>query len=536
MSALDWAVLTTYFAAIVVLSISIGRRQKDGTDYFLGGRSLGRGLVALSLAANQVSAISLVGAPAFVAMSAGGGLVWLQYEFAVPLAMIAVMFLLAPLFRRQAGATVFEYAERRFGLTARLVLSALFLVSRGLAAGVVLYASALVLAVALGIPVIATLAILGSIAVAYTTIGGITADVASDAIQLVILWLGTAAAVIVALQLVGGIEGALASVQPERLATIDLAHHGLGDGRDYALWPMLIGGFFLYLSYYGCDQSQAQRLISTTTLRAAGDSLAINGLVRFPIVLTYCALGVLLAAFLAQNPSWIVDKGITNPNYLVPTFIVSFLPAGVVGLVMAGIFAATMSSIDSALNSLAAVTMTDFVARFRPSAGENRKRFLHWSRLTTLFWGLFCVAGGYFIARSPRTVIELVNMIGSAFYGPILAVFMAGALLRRVNGTGALFGLAAGLATNVSLWLFAPGVSWLWWNPIGFGVALATARIASFIQPVPSAEQLEWTLRSLKANREEHPVWWLDYRTWILVVAFFAILIISVVIGLTASR
>lgn len=537
MSGIDWTIVAFYFAGMVGLSVWLGLRQRSGEDYFLGGRQLKGGLIALSLAANQVSAISLIGAPAFVALEEGGGLRWLQYEFAVPLAMIVIIFLVVPLYRRLSGATIYEYTERRFGLPVRLIMSALFMISRGLAAGVMLYTSAIVLSVTLQVHIVWTIGGMGVIAILYTTIGGITADVFSDAFQLVILVLGTIVAVMVALPLVGGFEGAVATLQdePTRLRTIDFVHHGLGDGHSYSLWPMLIGGLFLYLSYYGCDQSQAQRLMSTPSEKSANNGLMLNGLIRFPIVLSYCLLGLLLAAFLVQNQTWASRFQDSDPNYLVPVFIIDYLPVGVVGLFMAGIFAATMSSIDSALNSLSAVTMTDFVGRFRPAVLDNQKRFLFWSRITTLFWGLFCMASGYFITRAQETVIVIVNSIGSLFYGPILAVFVAGALSRRANGQGAVVGLAAGFAVNLSLWVFVPGVSWLWWNPIGFFSSLVTIWAVSFVYPAPGSSRLIWTLHGLTDGGIQIREWLNKVSVWILVVAFIAIVVITFVFGLLAK-
>lgn len=529
---IDWAVLALYFIALIGLSVWIGARQRTGDDYFLGGRKLGGGIIALSLAANQVSAVSLIGAPAFVALRPGGGMRWLQYEFAVPLAMIAIIFILVPLFRRMSGATVFEYLEDRFGPALRLSLAAVFLVSRGLATGVVLYASAVALAVTLAIPLTTTLLVMGIIAIAYTTIGGITADIISDAFQLVILFLGTLACLFIAMSMAGGPQMVFDAMPAERQATIITGHHGLGDGHDFGLWPMLIGGFFLYVSYYGCDQSQAQRLMSAGTRRAAQNSLMVNGLIRFPVVLAYCLLGAALSAFITANPQWITAHGIdADPNLLVPTFIVQFLPTGLMGLVMAGIFAATMSSIDSNLNSLSAVTMHDFIANHFPRIKSDQGRFLLYSRLVTALWGVFCITSGYAIAESSRTVIELVNMIGSAFYGPILAVFLLGAFTRSVGGSAAILGLGAGLTANLLTALLLPGVSWLWWNPLGCLVTLAVAFAAQPLLPPNNPGRALWTLRSVLSTRPLERMWLLDARTWILVGAFAVIIAITALLG-----
>lgn len=531
MALLDWFILSIYFVGLIVLSFWVGKRQKGSDDYFLGGRKIHGGVVALSLAANQVSAISLIGAPAFVALRSGGGLRWLQYEFAVPLAMIAIMFILLPLYRRLSGATIYEYLENRFGVAARLVLSAIFMISRGLATGVVLYTSALVLAVTLNQPIVITLSLIGLVAIIYTSIGGITADVLSDAFQLIVLWIGTIAAVLAALSLVGGFGSALSVVSADRIQTIDFMHLGLGDGRDFAFWPMLIGGFFLYFSYYGCDQSQAQRLMSTPSAKSSRNSLLINGIIRFPIVLSYCALGLLLAAFVINNPDFITSNNIDkDSNYLVPVFIIKYLPTGIVGLVMAGIFAATMSTIDSNLNSLSAVTMSDYIGRFFPEFARKEKKFLLWSRMATFLWGVFCIVSGYYIAQSSKTVIELVNMIGSAFYGPILAVFIAGAFLKRADGTAAILGLMSGLGINIILSKTAPGVSWLWWNPIGFFSAFGVSWLYSLVFRRKESPSATWTLRSIVAD-QERTNWLRDWRTWAMVAVFAAIIFMTAAIG-----
>jgi SSS family solute:Na+ symporter len=534
MHFLDWLVLSLYFTLLIGISLWIGMRQKSGTDYFLGGKRLRSGIIALSLAANQVSAISLIGAPAFVALRPDGGLKWLQYEFAVPLAMIAIMLLIVPLFRRLAGASIFEYLGKRFGLSVQLTMSAVFMVSRGLATGIVLYTSALVLSVTLSLSILLTLSLMGLIAIIYTTIGGITADILSDALQLVILFIGTIAALLIAAHLVGGFEAVSDTLGSARTTTIEFSKHGLGDNEDFALLPMLIGGFFLYFSYYGCDQSQAQRIMSTPSRREARSSLMLNGLIRFPVVLAYCGLGLLLAVFIAQNPQWAASHDLFKPgeiNKLVPFFIIDYLPVGVIGLVMAGIFAATMSSIDSNINSLSAVTMHDFIARFQPLVAENEEKFLLLSRIMTAGWGLFCVVSGYLIAQSGETVIVLVNKIGSLFYGPILAVFLAGALIKRATSTGVLTGLIAGLAANLTFFLFIPSVSWLWWNVIGFLGAFGLTAIISVFSGDSSPDSNGWTLREILDDSQKQLPWFRNYQVWILIVAFALIVFITWSIG-----
>ncbi len=530
MTLIDWIILIIYLIGIVGMGVWLANRQHSTDDYFLGGRKMGPTVIATSLAANQVSAISLISAPAFVALKAGGGIKWLQYEFAVPLAMIAIMFLLVPVFRQLSGASVYEYAERRFGVGTRLTLSALFMFSRGLSTSVILYTSALVLAVVLGLPITITMIIMAVVAIAYTTIGGIMADVYSDILQLIILYGGVLVALVVSINILGGDLSSL-SIDPNRLNAIDFSHHGFGDGQTFAFWPMIIGCLFLYMGYYGCDQSQAQRLLATPDNRQTQNALMMNGLIRFPIVLTYIIFGVVLAAFIQTQPEFASQLEGKNPDYLVPTFMINYLPVGVVGLVMAGLFAASMSSIDSAYNSLSAVTVSDFVLRFKPKVGQNPLKMLRLSRFITLLWGIFSAGGAYFVARSSSTVIEIVNMIGSAFSGPILATFLGGILFRSLTGAGVITGIIVGTTLNFFIGQYIPSISWLWWGPIGFCTTLSASLIYSKISPTASHSSEGWTLKGILTKHPEKQNWLKDKRVYTLAIYTLAIIIITIIVS-----
>jgi SSS family solute:Na+ symporter len=408
--------------------------------------------------------VSLVGAPAFVALREGGGLRWLQYELAVPLAMLLLAAILLPALRSVPGASIYAYAGSRFGQTTRRALAGSFLLARGLALGVILYASALVVAETLGCSVDTALLAVGLFSVAYTSLGGIVADIWSDVLQLIVLWGGTFVSASYLLAHAG--PDLMESIPLERTTTVT---PGAPFDDAFSLWPMFLGGLFLYLSYYGCDQSQAQRLLTARSDTDARRALVLNGLLRFPIVLTYCALGLLLAGFLAVDPAFAAAMEGRPADSLVPVFMMNFLPTGVRGLLLAAILAAAMSSIDSALNSLAAVTLDDVFVL------DPARQSVWLGRTTSLGWGVFAVISGMIFARSGSGILELVNMVGSAFYGPVLAVFILGVLAPRVTGKAALAGLVAGLAFNFALAALALGVPWLWWNPAGFLVSTAVA-------------------------------------------------------------
>lgn len=483
LSPLDYAIVFAYLAGVVGMSWAIARRQKTGTDYFLAGRAMGGLPLGASILANQASAVSLVGAPAFVALREGGGLLWLQYELAVPLAMLLLIAFLVPALRSVPGSSIYAYAEQRFGRGTRQALAGAFLLSRGLALGVILYASSLVVSAATGLGLTSSLLAVGLLSVAYTSLGGIVADIWSDVLQLALLWLGTLASAVYLLFRPGVVE----AIPADRVRAI-VPEFGAHAG-SFTLGPMLLGGLFLYLAYYGCDQSQAQRLLTARDDAAARRALVITGLLRFPMILTYCLFGLLLAGLLRSNPEFAARLAGQPADSLVPVFITSYLPTGLRGLLVAGILAAAMSSIDSALNSLAAVTLEDVLGR------DPGKESVWTGRATSLAWGLFAVASGLAFARSGTGILELVNLIGSAFFGPMLGVFSLGILGGTgLKGRHAIAGLGAGLATNLTLALALPWLSWLWWNPAGW---LATVSVGLLLArrlpqlPRPAASRRE---------------------------------------------
>ena len=481
MSPFDWFILILYIVMIVFMSWWIGRRQKNQEDYYLGSRNMPAWQIALSVMATQVSAISLIGAPAFIALKANGGLVWLQYEFAIPLAMMLIMLILVPVYHKTRAITIYEYLERRFGIRTRTAISAVFLISRGLGSGVALLATGIVTAVCLDWPLVNTILLIGIVSIIYTTFGGIVADIYSDIIQLVILWLGSFIAIYTLVNMLDADSISFLTASSDRMQVFDFANSGLGDGQTFAFWPMLIGGFFLYLSYYGCDQSQAQRLLTTRNAREAQKSLMLNGLFRFLLVLTYCAVGVLLIPFLASHPEFAAQLEGKQPDFLVPYFFITYMPTGILGLLIAGFFAASMSSIDSALNSLSAATYRDFLVKIFPVLNQYDNHIqVRFSRWLTVFWGVIATGFALYMVGGSETVLELVNKIGSAFYGPVLAIFWLGMLTRRGTERGAIAGLMLGVGLNIFLWQFCgTSVSWLWWNVFGFLSAMLTGILFS---------------------------------------------------------
>ena len=532
LDAFDWTIIIIYLIGMVGLSFFLARGQKSDRDYYLGGNKTAPFPIALSTMATQCSTNSLLGAPAFVAFASGGGMVWLQYELAVPLAMIILMALIFPVLRGLNLISLYAYLEKRFDAGTRTIISILFQFIRAFGTGVTVYGISLVLMICLNIPFWAAALMLGGVTILYDVLGGMKAVIWSDVIQIVVLFGAILAAIVMAVHLAGGLSAVFD--QPARWRAVDFAGHGLGDGRTFAFWPMLIGGLFLYLSYYGCDQTQAQRELSTRSVDDTNRALFLDGMMRFPLVLSYCFLGVCLGAYAMSHPEFIArlpvnETGETNYNLAVPVFVLNHFPHGWIGLVMVGLFAAAMSSLDSTLNALSALSMQDIVKRYVKKELSGRMELVL-SKLLTVFWGAVCLFFAFFVGGISDTIIESINKIGSLINGPLLAIFLMGMLTRRVNGPGATGGLIVGFAVNLFLWKYAPNVSWLWWNVSGFCITYGTGYLISLAFPKPDPARLKDTLylHFPASNKERHTRWMPHYITLTLYGTGILILLVAI--------
>lgn len=520
----DWTVIGVFLCLLVGMSIYVGRGQTGQDDYYVGGRNLSWWAVGISTMATQTSAVSFISIPAFVALKPEGGLTWIQYELAVPLAMIATSILLMPLFRSLRLISVYEYLELRFGPSMRTLISAIFLLSRAFGTAVGLYASAIVLSVVMQVPIWMSILFMGVFTVVYDTIGGMKAVVYSDVLQALVLFVGIFVCIYYALADVGGIGPILDLIPRERLNTLDLSM-GLGDGSHTPFWGFLIGAFFLYLAYYGTDQSQVQRELSARTIEDTRKSLFLNGYVRFPLALLYLGLGLALGGFYLTSPEFRNAVPEDRIDYLVPIFVLQYLPSGVRGLLVAALLAASMSSLDSALNSLSAATLRDFVERHHT---PSQRTSLWLGRLSTVLWGALITAFAYAVGNIADTVIESINKVGSTVYGPILAAFLVGVLSRRATTTAIFVGVLAGVGLNLYLWVAYPGIFWMWWNLFGLLAAVATTWVVSrFTRRRAEVEIAPYTL-SGSGLYSELPVW---SRGHTCLLAYF-FLILGIVIAM----
>ena len=465
--------------------------------------------------ATQLSAISFISAPAFVGLREGGGMQWLSFEFGVPLAMIFLSIYLLPRLYKAGVVSIYEYLERRFDRSTRLLISIVFQISRSFGTAVMVYAVSLILMSILGIPFWQTILVIGVITLIYSYQGGMKAVVYGDMIQMIILLIGIVICTVTGWNYVGGWSGLGSVMDTARLNAVDFSIIGVGGDGDFGFFPMVIGGFFLYASYYGTDQSQVQRLLSAKDLGTVRQTLLFNGLMRFPITFMYCSMGLIIGTFALSTPEFINQIPIDKVDLMIPVFIRDYLPHGIIGLLIVAILSAAMSSLSSAINSLSAVTTEDILVGNREVSDETYAKY---SKIASLFWGGVCILLAFFAGDIADTVIEAINKIGSVFYGPILATFIVAVRMRSIQSLSMNIGLIVGVGVNVFLWLvIGDNLFWFWWNFIGAAVTLIVAYLLSL--SIDAGKESKEALEMPEAPNRKHLL--------ILVASFVVMVLIS---------
>jgi Na+/proline symporter len=480
--------------------------------------------------------------------------------------MVALSATAVPIFHRAKVYTAYEYLENRFDAKTRALASVIFLMQRGLSVGLTFYAPAIVLSIIFGWPDRLTTLIIGITVVLYTVTGGIRTVTWTDVQQMLIIFFGLVVALVMIVLLL-----------PRQVSFLDAMHLAGSAGKlnavnfhfdwndRYNVWSGLIGGMFLALSYFGCDQSQVQRYLTGKSIAQSKLSLLFTALAKIPMQFFILFIGAMVFVFYIFEPPPLVfhrveynriqqpelraryapiagsyqdaftrrktaalaivearhtgdtragsdavasyrraqqdvdaarrqgaslveatggEKGFRDTNYIFLSFVTRYLPAGIVGLLIAVILAATMSSSSGEINSLATVSVVDIYKRhFRKHASDHH--YLTASRVATAFWGAYAVAFAG-LGKHLGSLIEAVNIVGSLFYGSLLGVFVLAFFFKRVSGTGAFVGMLAGEAAIFAAFLFT-GISFLWYNVIGCLVVIATGMAVSFVWPAVSA-------------------------------------------------
>ena len=560
MTTLDFLVLFGTMLTIVVYGIWKTRGSKGLEGYLRGDSNMKWGTIGLSVMATQASAITFLSTPG---QGFEDGMGFIQIYFGMPFAIIIIAAYVVPMYHKLKVYTAYEFLEGRFDLKSRALTAFLFLISRGLQAGITIYAPAIILSLILGWDINITILIIGVLVIIYTVSGGTKAVAETQKYQMLVIMAGMVFAfVILLMRLPEGMTFDNAMVVATEMGKMEAIDLNFDPGSRYNIWSGLFAGLFLSLAYFGTDQSQVQRYISGKSVKEIRAGLLFNGIFKIPMQYSILLVGILVFVFyqFTQPPVFFNQAGLEqgyeskyaneiqaiesehtavferkreaiqdmvnaekngdteavaqfsqqandlnkkqielenevteilqkvdpdiyekDSDFVFITFVLNFLPHGIIGLLMAVIFSAAMSSTSSELSALGSTTTIDFYKRMINPGGSDKQN-LFMSRLFTVFWGILALLFAIFASQLDN-LIQAVNILGSVFYGPILGIFIVAFAVKFVKGN------AVFIATMVSevfiIFLYFMGrngsfeLGYLWLNPIG---ALLVVFIAMTLQ------------------------------------------------------
>ena len=575
MTYLDWIVLILTLTGIIAYGLYKSRTTHNLAGYFLANRSMGWGLILLSIIGTQASSITFLSAPG---QAYTDGMRFVQYYFGLPLAAVVVSIAFVPIFSKLKVYTAYQYLETRFDVKTRTLTSFLFLLQRGLSTGISVFAPSLILSSLLGWNIYWTNLFMGGLLIIYTMSGGAKAVAYTPQLQLIIIFIGIFLAAYLVVHMLPANVGFFDALHVSgKLGKLNVITTGIKNGKfnwsdQYNLLSGIIGGFFLALSYFGTDQSQVGRYLTGSSIKESRMGLLMNGIVKVPMQFLILLVGTLVFTFyqfnkapiffndtqvsklensvykdsfaIAQAQYLVITKEKTeavakfsqalndkhtdgidggtielrrlqqssdslrgkvkqwinasggdgnDTNYIFLRFVVDYLPAGLVGLLIAIIFLASWGSIAAALNSLSSCTMVDFHRRFTKHSITPEREY-QWSKWYTLAWGLFCIVVAMFTYNIGNSLIEAVNVLGSLFYGVILGVFLVAFFLKNIrSGLPVFLGALLAECLVLTVFIFAKlgyyKLGFLWLNPIGaLGVIFFSLFFNAFLKTQKSEQ------------------------------------------------
>lgn len=543
MSAIDWAILILSLVFIVSYGVWKGRGSKDIQGYIMADRNIRWYIVALSVMATQASAITFLSTPG---QAYSDGMRFVQFYFGLPIAMVILCIVAIPIYHKLNVFTAYEYLEKRFDLKTRGLAAILFLIQRGLAAGLTIYAPSIIISTLLGLNIYFTNLVIGVLVIIYTASGGSKAVSWTQTQQMIIIMSAMTGAFFMVLYLlpkdVSFTDALFVAGKMGKLNAIDFSFDLT---NRYNIWSGVIGGLFLALSYFGTDQSQVQRYLTAKSITHSRMGLLTNGLVKVPMQFFILLIGAMVFVFYqftapplffntvesqgVRDGQWgkeyrlveeqyqraseekvqlvqqlvqarqqgdkvqlesvdeklkLAEKKVLNlkeqgveiikkhsanedvsdTNYIFLAFVLKYMPVGLLGLIIAAIIAAAMSSTSSELNALASTTVVDIYKRMMKKTGSDR-HYLRSSKLLTVVWGIFAILFAQYANRL-GTLVEAVNILGSLFYGTILGIFMVAFFLKFVKGAAAFYAAIFAEAGVILCSLFT-GITYLWYNVVG---------------------------------------------------------------------
>lgn len=560
MTVLDYFVLGGTLLFIVAYGTYKTRKNKDIQGYLLGDKNMKWATIGLSVMATQASAITFLSTPGQAYES---GMAFVQNYLGLPFALIVVSAVFIPIYYKLKVYTAYEYLEKRFDLKSRLLAAFLFLVQRGLAAGITIYAPAIVLSSVLGWNLSGTIIVVGVLVIIYTVSGGTKAVSLTQKWQMAVILFGMAVAFGTIIHNLPSEVGFLDGLQlAGKMGKTEAIDFSFDVNKRYTFWSGITGGFFLALSYFGTDQSQVQRYLGGASVRESRMGLMFNAVLKIPMQFFILLTGVMVFVFYQFQPhdvlfdttslelveateykadleelrtahyeihaqkkeaalqfleeqkngteestllaqenlnalkaqafekrdeaKALVEQAFPkntqkDSDYVFISYILNFMPSGLVGLLLAVIISAAMSSTAGELNALGSTTSVDFYKRIIKKDGDD-KHYLLMSKVLTAFWGVLAVGFALF-ADLFENLIEAVNILGSLFYGTILGIFLTAFFLKRVKGNAVFIAAAIAEATILIIYTFqSENISYLYFNVIGCGMVMILSLLFSIFE------------------------------------------------------
>ena len=483
-TAVDYLVVVSYLLLVVGAGSWMGKGQSTVAEYFLAGRKMNWFVVCVSVAATDLSAISFTGVPAWLYAK---DLKYSMGVFLLPFILLFVLFYFVRVFHRLKVFTTYEYLEHRFHPVARTITSLLFLGQRGAWLATAIYAPSLALATVSGFPVLGCIVTVGCLATLYTVLGGMKAVVWTDFVQFIVLVGGLFLMIGLLMSFFSWDAGAVWSRAGELTAPATGGPHtrlvdwSLDLSTEATVWSLLFFMSVYLVGTQGTDQVNVQRYLTVGSFRSMAKSVMASGFVIMSMILLLAWLGLLLVVYYDQHPQLAAE--VTRPDMIVPHFVANVLPMGIRGLILAALLAATMSSVDSALNSFAAVGVMDLYRRHVTKRAGEEAQLLRMGRLITLITGALATLAAVGVSSMQTTVIQTVHSLASTFVGPITGMFFLGVLTSRVGLRSMLVGASLGLITSVTVaWTpIGQDINWMWTAPSSSIVTFVTGCTLSLV-------------------------------------------------------
>lgn len=487
-STIDYLIVVFYLVGVVVFGIISSGKQKNTKDYFLGGKEMKWWAVGLSIVASETSTLTFISIPGLAYKT---NMFFLQLVFGYFIGRLLVTIMFIPAYYKGEIETAYDYLGKRFGQATRKLTSSVFIITRVLASGVRLFATAIPVHIITGYDYPTSIAIIGVFTLIYTYLGGLKAVVAMDVVQMFIYIGGAVLSMIIVFQyLPNGMDDVIKYSTMNGMNKFEIFNLGSFTNftaffaSPYTLIGAILGGTFLTMASHGTDQLLVQRLLGCKTKRDSQKALMLDASVIVVQFAFFLFLGLCLNAFYQGTPfkELVMSSTglkLTSSDEIFPKFIVENLPTGIAGLVIAGVLASAMGTLSSAISSLASSSYLDL---FKSSQKElNPKKELFWSRVFTLIWGIVLIGGAMLFKDSKNPVVELGLSIASFTYGGLLGTFLLGIFFKKVVQRDAIIGFLAGILVMVFV-IYYTTTAYTWYVIIGVIVTIITANISNLFK------------------------------------------------------